>query len=246
VVAIVAAIGYATAGLAATLPARDDFGPSLRRPWTDLGREVRAVVSEARDGAGYLWSRRQARDALLAVNGSRLCYGFVFVTLLLVLKHGSGGTNATRGLASIGAVGTGLVIGTVIAAVVTPRWVRRTNRATVIASALGLAGLAVAILCPWLESTLFVFTAVVIGFATQAAKICSDAVIQTSVDDEHRGRAFAIVDMTFNVSYVAAAGIAAAVLPENAHSRAGLITAGLLWSAVGVGYRVAVRKSVPA
>jgi MFS family permease len=149
-------------------------------------------------------------------------------------------------LGDLTAVATGLSIGTVAAAFVTPRWVRKTRRENVIASSLAAAGLAVITLCTELQPELFVVASVFLGFATQAAKICSDALIQTSVNDEHRGRAFALVDMTFNVSYVTAAAVAAAILPADARSEGDLLTAGALWCLVGAGYGRAARRSVAA
>ena len=51
------------------------------------------------------------------------------------------------------------------------------------------------------------------GFATQATKVCVDTLVQASVDDEFRGRVFAFYDTLFNLSFVAAALVAALLLP---------------------------------
>ena len=50
--------------------------------------------------------------------------------------------------------------------------------------------------------------------AAQGSKICVDAIVQESVDDEFRGRVFSFYDMVFNAAFVAAAAVAALVLPS--------------------------------
>jgi hypothetical protein len=58
----------------------------------------------------------------------------------------------------------------------------------------------------------------VLGVASQGIKICVDTLVQTHVDDAFRGRVFALYDVIFNVAFVAAAAVAAAVLPESGKS----------------------------
>ena len=57
-----------------------------------------------------------------------------------------------------------------------------------------------------------------IGFAAQASKICVDTLLQRSVDDDFRGRVFSFYDTAFNVTFVAAAGAAALLLPTTARA----------------------------
>ena len=47
--------------------------------------------------------------------------------------------------------------------------------------------------------------AFVLGVTTQGAKIATDTVVQTSVDDAYRGRVFSLYDVLFNVAFVGAA-----------------------------------------
>ena len=56
--------------------------------------------------------------------------------------------------------------------------------------------------------------------AAQGSKICVDAIVQSCVDDEFRGRAFSFYDVVFNAAFVAAAGFAAAVVPSQGFSPA--------------------------
>jgi hypothetical protein len=64
------------------------------------------------------------------------------------------------------------------------------------------------------------------GISAQGLKICVDTVVQLSVDDVHRGRAFAFYDMVFNVVFVTAATLATVVLPATGRSTTVMIALG--------------------
>jgi hypothetical protein len=75
----------------------------------------------------------------------------------------------------------------------------------------------------------------VLGFLSQAVKICVDTTLQQTVPDGFRGRVFSVYDALFNVSYVVALLLAAAVLPASGRSPAVLavvVTGYLLTAAV--------------
>ena len=42
----------------------------------------------------------------------------------------------------------------------------------------------------------------VLGWTGQSVKVCGDSIIQAAIDDDHRGRVFAIYDMAVNVGLV--------------------------------------------
>ena len=60
--------------------------------------------------------------------------------------------------------------------------------------------------------------AFLLGLAAQCVKLCVDTLVQAHVDDDFKGRVFVIYDMIFNVVLVAAAGIAALIVPANGKS----------------------------
>jgi MFS family permease len=62
--------------------------------------------------------------------------------------------------------------------------------------------------------------ALVLGFLSQAVKICVDTTLQETVPDEYRGRVFCVYDALFNVSYVVALLLAAVALPASGRSPA--------------------------
>jgi hypothetical protein len=69
----------------------------------------------------------------------------------------------------------------------------------------------------------------VLGFVSQAVKICVDTTLQESVGDDYRGRVFSVYDTLFNVTFVLALLGGAFTLPPSGISYATLVV-------VGVGY----------
>lgn len=74
--------------------------------------------------------------------------------------------------------------------------------------------------------------AFVLGLITQGAKITTDTVIQSTVDDSFRGRIFSLYDVLFNMAFVGAAAVAALMLPPDGRSTALVITVSLIYAAV--------------
>ncbi|MGC5410042.1 MFS transporter, partial [Streptomyces sp. DT225] len=70
----------------------------------------------------------------------------------------------------------------------------------------------------WFAPAPMLVAAFVLGLVTQGAKIATDTVVQTAVDDAYRGRAFSFYDVLFNVAFVAAAAVAALILPPDGRS----------------------------
>jgi predicted MFS family arabinose efflux permease len=72
-------------------------------------------------------------------------------------------------------------------------------------------------------------SSLVLGFTTQATKVCVDTLVQSNIDDEYRGRVFAVYDTVFNLSFVGGSILAAFVLPTSGKSLPALV-------AMSVGY----------
>ena len=73
---------------------------------------------------------------------------------------------------------------------------------------------------------------VLLGLAVQGGKIAVDTIVQRDTDDEFRGRAFSLYDMLYNSAFVAAAALAALVLPDTGYSR-------IAFGALAIAYLVA-------
>jgi MFS family permease len=85
--------------------------------------------------------------------------------------------------------------------------------------------------------------AFVLGLTTQGAKIATDTIVQSSVDDGFRGRIFSVYDVLFNVAFVAAAAVAALMLPPDGRSVPMVITVAVIYGAVGAMFHVKHRPS---
>jgi predicted MFS family arabinose efflux permease len=88
-----------------------------------------------------------------------------------------------------------------------------------------------------LSIPLLLVSAFVIGIGVQAAKICVDAILQAASDDVFRGRVFSFYDAVYNAAFVAAATLAAFVLPPDGYSPPTLVAMAALYALAAVAYR---------
>jgi MFS family permease len=236
-IVLVSAVVYAaSAAVAATLGA-DLLGPDAdelastvaSRSHQGVGRVARELVEAAR----YLGRRRRAAHALGAIGAHRFLFGVATLTIVLLNRNyfaSQGNVNGSIvGLgADIGAVGVGIVV----AALITPSATRRFGTTGWITILLTLAGLAIAAFGLPFQRYLLVVGAFLLGVSAQGVKICVDSTLQREVDDHYRGRVFSVYDMVFNVTYVAAAAVAATLLPESGKSF-------VVMAGIAVGYLLA-------
>ena len=100
-----------------------------------------------------------------------------------------------------------------------------------IGSEKGQAMVELALMLPFTQVTTFI-AAFVLGLVTQGAKIATDTIVQSSVQDGFRGRIFSLYDVLFNVAFVGAAGVAALMLPPDGRSAALVITVAVIYGAI--------------
>ncbi|MEU2116632.1 MFS transporter [Streptomyces sp. NPDC016459] len=224
---------YLCAALASLRMSRELLGPD---PDLVPQRLSSALTSTARGlaaGLRHLAERRPAARALTAVGLMRFCYGALLVTVLMLCRYAWGATES-EGLALLGlAVGVSGA-GFFVAAVVSPWAVGRLGPfgwMTVCAAA-------AAVLEPALALTFapvpFLAAAFLLGLITQGSKIATDTVVQTAVDDSYRGRVFALYDVLFNVAFVAAAGVAALMLPPDGRSTLLVVLVAVIYAAIAL------------
>lgn len=236
-VALVAGLAGLTYLLAATTAgrsARTAFGPLVTVGWQGVWRQAGEVAADLADGARYLAGHGPARRALAALTASRAAYGLVLVmTVLLYRNYFTGGTGGLPGLAAVVAASG---VGTITAAVVTPRATARMPKSSWLALSLVFGGIVEIGLGLSFSSVLLIIAGALIGFSAQASKICVDTIVQEQVDDAYRGRAFSLYDLLFNVAFVAAAAVAAVLLPDDGHSPAVVVIAGVGYALAGLIY----------
>lgn len=234
-VVLLGAALYLCGALASLRMARDLLGPDAASVQPQFSAALAGTVRDLVAGVRHLAepSRREAASALAAMTLMRFCYGALLVMLLMLCRYALS-SDTDGGLALLGLALGVSAAGFFAAAVVTPgaagrlgpgRWiVVCAGAAAVLEPALGLPFATV----PLLVATFF------LGLTSQGAKIATDTIVQSSVDDGFRGRIFSVYDVLFNVAFVAAAGLAALMLPPDGRSAALVITVAVIYGAVAV------------
>ena len=233
VVVLVGAALYLSAAAAALRMGRRTLGPTavpdLPRVRTALAHIARGLAS----GVRHLHRTRPAARALSTLTGMRFAYGAFTVMLLMLCRYAWSDTTS-EGLALLGVALGVSGAGFFTAAVITPWMVdlfrggqETGNRGRLMwltvcagASAVLLPALAL----PFAPGPMLA-AAFLAGLATQGAKIATDSVIQSSVSDIYRGRIFSLYDVLFNAAFVAAAAVAALMLPPDGRSPSLVATA---------------------
>jgi MFS family permease len=231
---LLAALLYAAAGLSALTLGRDLLGPeAAERAAPRLRAAVASTGRGLLDGLRHLRHRPAARHALVAMTAMRFCYGALTVMLLMLCRYSwSDAGDSDHGLALLGLAVSLSAAGFFAAAVATP-WA--TGRIGVTGWITGCSA-ASAVLLPLLalpfEVDPMMVAAFALGVTTQGAKIATDTVVQTQVQDRYRGRVFSLYDVAFNVAFVGAAAVCALLLPPDGRSSTVVVGLSLVYAVV--------------
>jgi MFS family permease len=224
------ALGYAAAVLLALRIPRDLLGPTFDPTRPAVRQAVRHVVSGLADGLIHLSHRRPAAHGLATIAAHRFFFGISTVMLILLHRnhfHGNGETDAAFAGLALAVLVSGA--GFVTAALLTPVVTERVTLRAWILLLLGTAALTQLVPGALFTERALLVSAYFLGVASQGIKICVDTLVQAGVDDAFRGRVFSLYDVLFNVAFVAAAAVAALVLPFDGRSLPAL-------AAISVGY----------
>ncbi|KOU54939.1 MFS transporter [Streptomyces sp. MMG1533] len=216
------------------------MAPELLGPDRELvkPRIAVALAGTARDlvaGVRHLTapSRREATRALGAMTLMRFCYGALLVMLLMLCRY-EFSSNTDDGLALLGLALGISGAGFFAAAVVTPWAAGRLGPGKwIIVCAAAASILEPSLGLPFATAPMLA-VAFVLGLTTQGAKIATDTIVQSSVEDSFRGRIFSVYDVLFNVAFVGAAGVAALMLPPDGRSVPLVVTIAVIYGAVAV------------
>lgn len=232
-VVLLGAALYLGAGLASLRLAPELLGPDRELVPPQLSTALVGTVRDLVAGVRHLAARprREAAWALTAMTLMRFCYGALLVLWLMLCRYALS-SDPEQGLALLGLALGVSGAGFFAAAVVTPwaavrlgpgRWiVVCAAAAAVLEPALGLPFATVPML----------FAVFVLGLITQGAKISTDTIVQSTVDDGFRGRVFSLYDVLFNVAFVGAAAVAALMLPPDGRSVALVVTVAVIYTVI--------------
>ncbi|MFE7170207.1 MFS transporter [Streptomyces sp. NPDC057616] len=232
-VVLLGAVLYLCAALASLRLRPEQLGPDQELVQPHLAAALAGTARDLAAAVRHLAAppRREAAWSLLAMTLMRFCYGALLVMLLMLCRY-SFTSNTDQGLRLLGtALGTSAA-GFFTAAVVTPwaagrlgpgRWIATcAAAAAILEPALGL---------PFAIGPMLVAT-FVLGLTTQGAKIATDTIVQSAVEDGFRGRIFSVYDVLFNVAFVGAAAVAALMLPPDGRSVPLVVTVAVVYGAV--------------
>ncbi|WP_405471713.1 MFS transporter [Streptomyces canus] len=235
VVVLLGAGLYLCGALAALRMPPDLLGPDRELIKPRLGT---ALVGTARDlvaGIRHLAapSRRSAARALGAMSLMRFCYGALLVMVLMLCRYALT-SDPDDGLALLGLALGISGAGFFVAAVITPWTAGKLGPERWIAvCAAAAAALEPTLGLPFATAPILI-AAFVLGLITQGAKIATDTIVQSSVDDGFRGRIFSVYDVLFNIAFVGAAAVAALILPPDGRSAILVIVVAVLYAAVAL------------
>lgn len=234
-VVLLGAALYLCASLASLSMAPGLLGPDPDHKAPQFGTALMGTARELMAAVRHLAAprRREAVWALLAMTLMRFCYGALLVMLLMLCRYAfSSGPDAGLRLLgfALGVSGAGFFA----AAVVTPWASGRLSPGSWIAVCASTAAVLEPALGLPFSTGPMLAAAFVLGLTTQGAKIATDTIVQSAVDDGFRGRVFSVYDVLFNVAFVGAAGAAALVLPPGGRSPALVITVSLVYGAVAI------------
>ncbi|NUK24186.1 MFS transporter [Streptomyces lunaelactis] len=232
-VVLLGAALYLCAGLASLRMARDLLGPEQELVQPRLATALASTARGLTDGVRHLAERRTAARVLVAMTLMRFCYGALTVMVLMLCRY-AWSESESEGLALLGLAIAISGAGFFAAAVLTPWAVGRLGQFGWIVACAGTAAvLEPALGLPFTPTPILV-AAFVLGLITQGAKITTDTVVQTSVDDAYRGRVFSLYDVLFNVAFVVAAAIAALMLPPDGRSVPLVVVVAVIYAVVAV------------
>ena len=240
-IALASTVGYGWSAFLGRRFAPDQLGPD------DVGRSRRETVTDVARGlvAGgrHVAERREVASALAAIGAHRFFYGISTISILLLYRNYFTDEGIFQAeLAGLGQVFAATAVGTLTAAAITPAAVRRFGKHAWVTGLFALAAVTeIAFGLPYQIQTILP-AALLLGIVAQGSKICVDTLVQEQVEDDYRGRVFSFYDTLFNVTFVAAAVVAAFVLPVSGRSYAMLAVVAGGYALTAVWYGLAVRR----
>jgi len=209
----ISAACFFIAGLLALRIKREELGPL---PHEVKKQSVVAAYQEMVDGYKFL---RTIKDCFLGISATAVQRGgltaLTLMALLLNRNTFNDPANPEAGLAGFAFAITIAGVGITIGAVIAPFGVKKFGRHAWIRYSL-FASAVLPILLAFNQNEFFlVTTGFFAGMAGQGVKVTNDALVQSKIVDEFRGRVFAVYDVMVNMGIVSGAIIAAFVLPAD-------------------------------
>lgn len=206
-------ITFLIAALLALLLKKGDLGP--------LPHEVRkeSVAQAYREMVAAFIFLRKIRDCFLGISATAIQRsGLTALTLMALLLNRNtfnDPSNPESGLAGFAFAITIAGVGITLGAILAPFGVAKFGRHKWIRLSLFASATLPIFLALEQNELLLVSTGFFAGMAGQGVKVTNDALVQSKIADEYRGRVFAVYDVMVNFGIVSGAVIAAFILPAS-------------------------------
>ena len=211
VVVLVAAMGFFIAALACFRLNKYEIGPSEH----ETSREVRGY-KEVLEGVAILRSHPDALRGIVAVGIQR--GGITALTLMaLLLERNSFNDpqDPDAGLAGFGMALAIAGIGIGLGAIISPYGVLKFGRHRWMRLLMFLCVPPLIVYAAQVNEITMIGSAFLVGLCGQGIKVTNDALVQSKINDDYRGRVFAFYDVAVNAGIVIGAIGAALLLPDN-------------------------------
>jgi MFS family permease len=198
-------------------------------PEEPVGDDLHRVVHELADGATRLVRTPRALGPIVSITLDQMGQGVVLVLSLFVFRD-----LFEEGVASfsnlIGAGGVGVLTGILTVG----KLEERLSKERIVAGSFFGGGLALIAVSLAINQWTVLVASFAVGLTFAWKKIPVDTLVQEALPDGYRGRVFAVYDVAYNLSRVAAAFLAIPMLPALGPAWSVAIIGGcfLLWSPV--------------
>jgi MFS family permease len=178
-------------------------------PEAPVSDEIRRVLREFADGITRLARTPRALAPITSITLDQIGQGIVLVLSLYVFRHRLGeGVGSFSNL--IGAGGVGVLLGILTVGKLEERFAKE----RIVALAFVAGGLVLIVVSTHITGWSVLLASFAVGLTFAWKKIPVDTLVQEAIPDGYRGRIFAVYDVLYNLSRVAAAFLAIPMLNE--------------------------------
>jgi predicted MFS family arabinose efflux permease len=173
-----------------------------------LRHEVRRVLVEFRDGIGRLARAPRAIGPITSITLDQVGQGVILTLSLVVFRDRfQEGVGSFSNL--LGAGGLGVLVGIVTVGALEDRFAKE----RIVAGAFLAGGLVLLAVSLYVTGMSILLASFAVGTTFAWKKIPVDTMVQESLPDGYRGRVFAVYDVAYNLSRLAAAALAIPLIP---------------------------------
>ena len=208
--------GYLLAALFASMMKKSEIGPE---PHQIRKASILEGFIEVREGFKFLVIHQDAARGIFATAIHRGgITGLTLTAMLLERNTFNDPNNSDAGLAGLSIALSFAAVGFTIGALIAPMGVRWTGRHRWMRLSMFAAACGAMILVIDRNQILLCAAAFSTGLFGQSVKVTNDALVQSKISDEFRGRVFAVYDVVVNGSIVIFSIISALLLPQSGDS----------------------------